>query len=196
MYVETTSAQRRRCGQPRRLLTVAIIAGALAVGGIASAQSPGPDGTINGCVNKTSRALRVLDPYAGQTCTAQEVALPWKSGTTGKVADADKLDGKDSSAYLNGLQRVTTASARNSDSPKSAQAVCPPGKQVIGTGADLDGAWKGVPPNSYATVVVSSIVPSYPGTTPASVRAFAYELNPTNDAWLVRATALCATVTP
>jgi hypothetical protein len=35
---------------------------------------------INGCYNKTTGALRVIDPSKGQTCAGTEAALTWNAG--------------------------------------------------------------------------------------------------------------------
>ncbi len=61
---------------------------------------PSSDGTITGCRNNQSGALRIIDAEAGQTCKASETQLTWKDGIHGKVADSDKLDGLDSTNFL------------------------------------------------------------------------------------------------
>jgi hypothetical protein len=47
------------------------------LGGVAIANIPDSDGIIHGCYKKSGGALRVIDPSAGQSCTARERPLPW-----------------------------------------------------------------------------------------------------------------------
>ena len=45
---------------------------------------PGPSGVFTGCYNKTSGALRVIDPSRGQHCAASEARVTWnQQGQTG-----------------------------------------------------------------------------------------------------------------
>jgi hypothetical protein len=68
--------------------------------GVAVASIPSGDGTISGCRNSKTGILRVIDADAGQSCLAGESPLAWKDGIHGKVADSDKLDGLDSTAFV------------------------------------------------------------------------------------------------
>lgn len=60
----------------------------LAFGSFAWASIPDGDGTIHGCYDKASGALRVTDPVTKtpKTCTSKELALEWKTGSA--AADA------------------------------------------------------------------------------------------------------------
>jgi hypothetical protein len=71
----------------------------LVVAGLGYAVIPAGDGTLSGCYRKIGGALRIIDPAAGQSCASTETALRWKDGIHGKVADSNKLDGLDSSAF-------------------------------------------------------------------------------------------------
>ena len=73
-------------------------------------------------------------------------------------------------------------SASDSSTPKQVTATCPAGKQVIGGGAELDGA--------LGIALASSRVM---GTT--QWFAFGYEVNATGDAWSLTSYAVCARVT-
>jgi len=55
----------------------------LALGSFAWASIPGGDGTIHGCYDKASGALRVTDRDTGtpKSCTAKETALDWYKGS-------------------------------------------------------------------------------------------------------------------
>lgn len=89
-----------------------IVAGGIAVGiavcgaGIAFSAIPQPSGLVHGCVNKTTRALRVIDPSNGATCTSAETPLDFNvvpdpsgpvhgcvSNTTGALRVIDSSNG-------------------------------------------------------------------------------------------------------
>jgi hypothetical protein len=97
---------------------------------------------------------------------------------------------------ISGLVRVDATSANNSDSVKFANAICPAGKRVIGSGAELSGAASGigVPPNQTTDVVIDEITPSEETVVPGIVIVRAYEDEPTAEDWRVNAYALCANV--
>jgi hypothetical protein len=79
-------------------MAVALLALLIAAGGVAVAAIPNANGTINGCYNPKNGALRVID--SGQSCSKGETALTLASAdATGKVANADKLDGLDSADF-------------------------------------------------------------------------------------------------
>src|SRR2546429_547027 len=66
----------------RRLRRLTLVAGSvlvmLAAGGVAFAVIPDPGtNVIHSCYDKTTGALRVIDPSKGQSCTASETALNW-----------------------------------------------------------------------------------------------------------------------
>lgn len=111
--------------------------------------------------------------------------------TAGRATNlnADKLDGKDSSEIgINGLERVFTSSALNSDSPKSANARCPLGKVVIGTGFQMNDGKRIVSPNQEQTdLSIDDLVAS-----DTSVNVIVYEEEPTSASWSVVAQAICA----
>ena len=79
-------------------------------------------------------------------------------------------------------QVVTANTASDSSSPKQLTATCPAGKQVIGGGAELDGA---------GGIALASSRPT--GTT--QWFAFGYEVNATGGAWSLTSYAICARVT-
>jgi len=63
----------------RRVSRAAVlIVGALVIAaGVAYATIPSADGTINGCYDKKSGALRVIDSATAATCTKAETAVSW-----------------------------------------------------------------------------------------------------------------------
>src|SRR4051794_28652229 len=64
-------------------LAVLGVAAALAAGSFAWGAVPDAGGTIHGCYNKDSGALRVSDRDTGtpKTCTSKEAALDWSKGS-------------------------------------------------------------------------------------------------------------------
>lgn len=90
------------------------------------------------------------------------------------------------SAAVPGLVRISATSVQTlSESPKSVSATCPAGKQLLGTGAEINGA--------TGEVVIDDLRPN--GTTvaaPTSVSVTAYEEDPYPGNWTVTAYAICA----
>jgi hypothetical protein len=67
---------------------------ACVLGGVVYAAVPAPDGAIHGCYNKSTGALRIIDPTS-QSCTSKEVAIDWNQvgpagpqGTAGAAGPA------------------------------------------------------------------------------------------------------------
>lgn len=109
-----------------------------------------------------------------------------------KVADSDKLDGKDATEIgVNGLEKVSAHSVGNSDSAKTVTVACPSGKLVVGTGFAIHGGARGNYPNAQQDVVVDEV---YPAGHYVFVEA--KEVEPTSDNWRVGVYALCATAAP
>jgi hypothetical protein len=115
--------------------------------------------------------------------------LAVNSSTKVSNLNADRLDGKHATQIgVNGLQEVVVVSASNSDSPKSAQASCPAGKRVVGTGYDIFGGKSGAPPNEVTDVVVDEIQ-----AFSTFVEVLAFEEEPSSSNWSVTVSAICAT---
>jgi hypothetical protein len=118
--------------------------------------------------------------------------IAWDSVSSGKVID-NNLTGADinestlSGVRVSGLERVSVASASNSDSPKFATAVCPAGKKVVGTGYDVFGAKSGDSPNQTSDVVVDQVF-----AFSTSVQVLALEEDATSADWHIFADAICA----
>ena len=71
----------------RRTGIVAFLGGAVSAavvgGGVALASIPSTTtGSITGCVNNTTRAVRIVDAQAGHHCSAGETTLNWSKGYT------------------------------------------------------------------------------------------------------------------
>jgi hypothetical protein len=82
---------------------LALIVALAGAGAVAMASVPGGDGSITGCYKTASPhqgTLRVIDAEAGQSCARGELRIRFAAvDSNGKVANADRLDGLDSSAY-------------------------------------------------------------------------------------------------
>src|SRR5215208_5451522 len=93
--------------RPSPAMVVALLALVIAACGAAIADIPSRwDGVITACRDNRSGVLRVIDAEGGQTCTSKERELAWKDGFTGKVADSEKLDGQESTAFLGVNQKA------------------------------------------------------------------------------------------
>lgn len=109
---------------------------AAAVGGAAWAAIPNADGSLDGCYNNRTGLLRVIDRTA-QSCTAAESGITFASMSEGKVADSDRLDGRDSSELVTRAQwdRAGNASASiDAEFPAwttVANATLPAGRHVV-----------------------------------------------------------------
>jgi hypothetical protein len=110
----------RRRGVRMLLTATAMLAGAA---GVALATIPGTDSVINGCYEKRTGILRVLDTEAGKKCLSFESPISWNQqgpkGTPGPqgaqgpqglsgAAGEDGADGEDGASGANGIS-VTSA---------------------------------------------------------------------------------------
>jgi hypothetical protein len=86
-------------------------------GGVAYATIPDSNGVIHACYNKTTGALRVIDPSASQTCVSGEAPLSWNQGgikwrgawnpaVTYSVDDAVSLNGQ---SYVARVKNTNTS---------------------------------------------------------------------------------------
>jgi hypothetical protein len=105
--------------------------------------------------------------------------------------NADLLDGQDASQIggATGWSVAQRTGVSNSESSKTVEAFCPSGRRLVGTGFDVAGGKSGSFPNEEVDVVVDQVIPF---TSSVSVQA--YEDEPTNANWSVKAIAICATV--
>ncbi len=146
--------------------------------------------TGNTDISKSALVLKNINGGFPLQLQAGDGIAPMKVNSATKVAklNADKLDGKDASAIgVNGLERVQDTSAHDSNSNKTAIALCPTGKVVVGTGFNIAGGKTGDNPQFLTDVVMDEVSPSS-----TSVLVDAYEEEPTSANWSVTAYAICA----
>jgi hypothetical protein len=96
--------------RPTPAMAVALLALLIAASGaaVAAGSFKASDGTITACRDNKSGVLRVIQ--SGQSCNAsKETTITWKDGITGKVADSELLDGKDSTEFLGADQKAADA---------------------------------------------------------------------------------------
>ena len=109
---------------PTPAMVVALLALFIAASGtaVAAISFTASDGTITACRDNRTGVLKVIQ--SGQTCTSKETTITWKDGITGKVADADKLDGKDSTEFApNAVEAWRTVEFQNGWSDFAGQNV-------------------------------------------------------------------------
>jgi hypothetical protein len=100
---------------PSPAMVVALVALLIAASGAAVAAIPSSDGTINACRDTRTGTLRVINAEGGQRCTTKETQLAWKDGITAKVADSEKLDGRDSTDFAKAYKRTVVVSPVGTD---------------------------------------------------------------------------------
>jgi hypothetical protein len=100
---------------PSPAMVVALVALLIAASGAAVAAIPSSDGTINACRDTRTGTLRVINAEGGQRCTTKETQLAWKDSITGKVADSEKLDGRDSTDFAKAYKRTVVVSPVGTD---------------------------------------------------------------------------------
>jgi hypothetical protein len=114
----------------RRIIVVgSAILLVLAVGTVVRAAIPAADGTITGCRDNRTGALRVIDAEAGQSCGSREALLTWNQ--TGPAGPQGPAGANGVSGY-----EVVTAAGMGGF---TATVTCPTGKQAISGGAHWNG---------------------------------------------------------
>ncbi len=99
-----TRKRRAFVRTPSPAMVVALVALLLAAAGVSFAAIPGSNGSINGCYTTKDGRLRVIDTEQGQSCKSNEIGISFAAtDVNGKVADADKLDGMDSTDFLGAI---------------------------------------------------------------------------------------------
>jgi hypothetical protein len=112
----------------KRIVVVAAALLVLASGAVALAAIPSADGTIHGCRDNRTGALRVIDAEAGQSCTAKETALTWNQTGPQGQAGANGVSG-----YELVVRDVVLASTAS----EFVTATCPSGKRALGGSAAM-----------------------------------------------------------
>lgn len=131
-----------------------------------------------GTVDVKNESLTTTDVKNGTLRKVDFAAGQLPAGAPGPAGEP----GAPGTPGISGLQVVVTDSAKGSESVRGVEAVCPPGKQIIGGGATLEGL--------KAEVAIVSSFPKNATTWHAS----AHEINGTPWPWFIRAHAICATV--
>jgi len=102
---------------------VALLALLIAASGAAVAAIPS-NGTITACRDNKTGVLRIVDTADMlQVCTGKETRLVWEDGITGKVANSDKLDNKDSTEFLGANQKAADSDKLDGKSGEDFYAV-------------------------------------------------------------------------
>ncbi len=123
--------------------------------------------------------------------------LRGQKGATGEPgAKGDKGDpgvaGAPGAPGLSGLERVSDNTASNSNSPKTLVVTCPAGKQVVGTGFDIDGGLAGVGLNQSKEATVDRV--GIAGDLGSATFNGFEQKGGSALAWALHGTIVCATV--
>ena len=112
-----------RIPRPSPAMGVALLALLIAASGAAVAAIPS-NGTITACRDNKTGVLRIVDTADMlQVCTGKETRLVWEDGITGKVANSDKLDNKDSTEFLGANQKAADSDKLDGKSGEDFYAV-------------------------------------------------------------------------
>jgi hypothetical protein len=97
----------------RRGVRVLLAATAILVGttGVALATIPGSNGVINGCFEKRTGILRVIDAEAGKTCTSFETPISWNQRGQQGLQGSQGPKGDKGDPGLTGKDGVSVTSA-------------------------------------------------------------------------------------
>ena len=121
----------------RSRLWVLLILGLLlaTAGGIAYATIPGSDGVIRGCYTNRGGVLSVIDPSAGQHCSAHQTPISWNrqgaEGATGPQGPTGAQGPPGTSTYTAFIGTMVPGTS-------VARAFCPAGTQVTGGGGSAN----------------------------------------------------------
>lgn len=155
-------------------LTVGSLVGAALVTGTAVAVTTASAGTVTACAQRGSGHLRAVQ--SPEDCRAGETPLTWNQrGPAGPRG----LPG------VSGVVNLVAESVRDATDVKGVNVTCPPGKTVIGGGANITSDEHAVP-----VAITSSQFNSVP--TANAWFAQAIEMRPVRTAWQVNAFVICA----
>lgn len=148
--------------------------GLLLAGGVAYAVTSGSGQAITACAHRNSGALRVVG--SADQCRENERVVQWN---TRGPAGPRGLPG------VSGIETLVEQSERDASDVKAINASCPPGKTVLGGGANV---------TSDEFAVPVALTASQFNATPTANAWFAQaiEMRPVESAWQVNAFVVCA----
>jgi hypothetical protein len=149
---------------------------------------------ISACVNSNSGRLSITE--SGQ-CGNGETLLSWNATGPAGAPGADGEQGEQGEPGISGLEQVVAFDG-GGDDRKEAYAACPPGKMVIGGGANIVLVQGNDTDPVPITIKTSLPFPLGRTVDPTpGYMARAYELDPFYDGdWTLVSVALCAYVAP
>jgi hypothetical protein len=148
------------------------------VGSATAADRAGSAGSAQTAVT-AQKAGSADNAKNAQSATSAKTAA--NATTAGSADDADALGGQPADAFVRGVVYVHKITASNSDAVKFDDVPCPPGTNVIGGGAELDGA------GGQDVAITDS-----QGVNDDGWSARAVEVNATANNWQLRVEAICA----
>lgn len=167
-----------------KIIVLIAVVTVLGMGSYALASHSNPN-ELHACYKNNNGQMRfVADPA---DCLSSETDVTWnQQGTQGPQGPQGPVGpAGTSTGSISNFEMVHTTTATDNTSFKSISRACPTGKQVISGGFDIQSPGGGV----------IEIVTSAPYNSGWHVRARASAEFQGED-WALRATALCATITP
>jgi hypothetical protein len=142
-----------------------------------------------GAVTGKKIAKKAVSPRTIASNAVGTDAIANEAVTTGKIGkeaiDASKISTSLYAQLVRNVAYFTAESASNSEVAKSAEALCPSGKQAIGGGARVNG--------NLQDVAITGSNPSSSGNTRTGWQAFARDVdNVPGGNWSVEAFVVCA----
>jgi hypothetical protein len=179
----------------RTATTFGVLAAAavLIIGGAGIAHSETEAGGINGCVDRGTGALRILQATDPKVCNSSEFLLQWNSEGPQGPAGPVGATGATGAQGLSGLQVVTADTNPVNWDEQVGTATCPSGKKAISGGAFpiLDTGTSGI----VNRVAIHVSRPLTLFNTNDSWNVHAFETIPDNfTTWHLRVYAVCAFV--
>jgi hypothetical protein len=166
-----------------KIKTQAVTSGKIKNGGVNALDIGAGQVTAEKIATGAVTGKKIAKKAVSPRTIAEEAITSGKLGNESVVAS--KLSASLYAQLVRNVTYVNSESASNDSVEKSAEAVCPSGKQAIGGGARVNG--------SLQDVAITGSNPASSGSTRTGWQAFARDVDNTpNGNWSVEAFAVCA----
>lgn len=166
-----------------KIKTQAVTSGKIKNGGVNALDIGAGQVTNEKIATGAVTGKKIAKKAVSQRTIAEEAITTGKLGNESIVAS--KLSASLYAQLVRNVTYITSESASNNEVAKSAEAICPTGKQAIGGGARVNG--------NLQDVAVTGTNPASSGSTRTGWQAFARDVdNVPGGNWSVEAFAVCA----